>query len=113
MNTIVPKPSKEQVSLYLNKWDNLENYSLQEDSLDKLFFELCPNNTSLPDILIKCSCLNDFYTEKRKEDLDEIIKEERLKPEETEHYMLVALKDGYFKTTGTDFDHILPPISRF
>ena len=62
MNTIVPKPSKEQVNLYLNKWDNLENYSLQEDSLDKLFFELCPNNTSLPDILIKCSCLNDFYS---------------------------------------------------
>lgn len=54
-----------------------------------------------------------YITEKRKEDLDEIIKEERLKPEETEHYMLVALKDGYFKTTGTDFDHILPPISRF
>lgn len=54
-----------------------------------------------------------YITEKRKEDLDEIIKEERLKPEETEHYMLVALNDGYFKTTGTDFDHILPPISRF
>lgn len=62
LNTIVPKPSKEQVNLYLNKWDNLENYSLQENSLDKLFFELCPNNTSLPDILIKCSCLNDFYS---------------------------------------------------
>lgn len=54
-----------------------------------------------------------YITEKRKEDLDEIIKEERLKPEETEHYMLVALNDGYFKTTGPDFDHILPPISRF
>ena len=45
--------------------------------------------------------------------MNQIIKDERLKPEETEHYMDVALKDGYFKTTGTDFDHILPPVSRF
>ena len=55
----------------------------------------------------------DYIKECRTEELNEIIKEERLKPEETEHYMEVALKDGYFKTTGTDFDRILPPISIF
>ena len=55
----------------------------------------------------------EYIKERRTEELNEIIKEERLKPEETEHYMEVALKDGYFKTTGTDFDHILPAVSLF
>ena len=27
--------------------------------------------------------------------------------------MDVALKDGYFKSKGSEFDHILPPVSRF
>ncbi len=38
----VPKPSSEQVEFYLRVWDELENYHLQEDALDKLFFQLCP-----------------------------------------------------------------------
>lgn len=33
----VPKPSSEQVEFYLRAWDELENYHLQEDALDKLF----------------------------------------------------------------------------
>ena len=32
----VPTPSKEQVKYYLNKWDELENYHLQEDALCSL-----------------------------------------------------------------------------
>lgn len=55
----------------------------------------------------------EYIKECRTEDLNQIIKEERLKLEETEHYMDVALKDGYFKSTGSEFDHILPPVSRF
>lgn len=62
-NTItVPKPCIEQIEYYLQRWDSLENYHLQEDALDKLFFELCPKNTNLSDILIKVSTLNDFYS---------------------------------------------------
>jgi len=37
---IIPKPSKEEVKKYLIKWKTLDDYSLQEDALDKLFFEL-------------------------------------------------------------------------
>ncbi len=58
----VPEPSIEQVELYLEKWKTLEDYRSQEDALNKLFLKLCPNNTELTDVLIKCSTLNDFYS---------------------------------------------------
>lgn len=58
----VPSPSKQEVERYLKKWDNLENYALQESALDKLFFNTYPNNTDINDILIKASALNDFYS---------------------------------------------------
>ena len=57
----VPKPCREEVLKYLEYWDNLENYKLQEDALDKLFFKVCPENKDISDILIKVSTLNDFY----------------------------------------------------
>ncbi|WP_443032031.1 hypothetical protein, partial [Streptococcus parasuis] len=47
---------------YLEKWIELENYRLQEDALNKLFFELCPQNTDIADILLKASTLNNFYS---------------------------------------------------
>ncbi|MED0705074.1 PD-(D/E)XK nuclease family protein [Aneurinibacillus aneurinilyticus] len=62
MDVDVPYPSIEQVEFYLVKWDGLENYHLQEDALNKLFFELCPKNTDVIDILLKASTLNDFYS---------------------------------------------------
>ena len=52
----------DEVGKYLKRWNALENYHLQEDALDKLFFSLCPNNTDISDILIKVSTLNDFYS---------------------------------------------------
>ena len=58
----IPTPSKKEVIKYLDKWNNLENYVLQEQSLDKLFFEIYPKNTDIRDILIKASSLNDFYS---------------------------------------------------
>ena len=58
----IPRPCKEEVIKYLNKWDSLENYVLQEKSLDKLFINTYPNNIEIEDILIKVSSLNDFYS---------------------------------------------------
>lgn len=58
----IPKPSVEKVEEYLKLWDTLENYSLQECALDKLFFELAPSNTNISDILLKSATLNDFYS---------------------------------------------------
>lgn len=62
MDIDVPNPSIKQVEIYLTKWDGLENYHLQENALNKLFFKLCPKNTDVIDILLKASTLNDFYS---------------------------------------------------
>ena len=58
----IPKPSIEEVESYLKKWNSLENYDYQEKALNKLFFELCPNNKDISSILIKAATLNDFYS---------------------------------------------------
>ena len=58
----VPIPNKSEVERYLAKWDSLENYVLQENALDKLFFRTYPKNNEIDDILIKASSLNDFYS---------------------------------------------------
>ncbi len=54
------------------------------------------------------------YVAKEKErQLDEIIAEENLKPEETYKFIENSFRDGGIKTTGTDIDKIMPPVSRF
>lgn len=58
----LPTPSVEQAEHYLALWDSLEDYHLQEDALDRLFFTLCPDNENISDILLKVSVLNDFYS---------------------------------------------------
>jgi len=46
-------------------------------------------------------------------DLHNLIDSEKLKPDETRRFVDNAFRDGVLKTTGTDIDKILPPISRF
>ena len=59
---IIPKPSVGELEKYLKSWKDLKNYKLQEDALDKLFFELLPSNEEISDILLKVATLNDFYS---------------------------------------------------
>lgn len=54
-----------------------------------------------------------FVQEQKEADIQELIQEEKLKPEETKKLMENAFRDGVLKTTGTDVDKILPPVSRF
>lgn len=56
---------------------------------------------------------HDYVARKREEDLENIIKEERLKPEETRKFLENAFRDGEIKTAGTDIDKLMPPVSRF
>lgn len=58
----IPTPNKDVIKSYLEKWDNLENYVLQERSLDLLFKEVYPKNKKIEHILIKVCCLNQFYS---------------------------------------------------
>lgn len=54
------------------------------------------------------------YVQRRKAvELQEIIESEHLKPEETEKFIESSFRDGQVRTTGTDIDKILPPMSRF
>lgn len=54
-----------------------------------------------------------FVTSKRTEELDNIIAEERLVPDETRKFIKRAFRDGSIPTTGTSITKILPPASRF
>ena len=56
---------------------------------------------------------NDYVVRQREEDLNTIISEEKLKPVETREFLENAFRDGEVKTTGTDIDRIMPPVSRF
>lgn len=54
------------------------------------------------------------FVRKQKEiDMQQIIKEQKLKPEEAEKFINNAFRDGVLKTTGTDIDKLMPPVSRF
>ncbi len=61
-NLNIVKPSPKEVKNYLKLWDSLENYTLQESSLNKLFSKTYPLNNNLDDVLIKVCSLNDFYS---------------------------------------------------
>jgi hypothetical protein len=61
-NKKIPIPSIVGVNEYLRKWDSLENYVLQESSLNKLFHQTYPLNDNMDDVLIKVCSLNDFYS---------------------------------------------------
>ena len=54
-----------------------------------------------------------FVTEQKEKDLENIIVEEKLKPEETRKFVETAFRDGAIKTTGTDIDKLMPAMSRF
>lgn len=54
-----------------------------------------------------------FVAKQKEEDLGEIIQTEKLKPEETKRFLDNSFRDGTLKTTGTDIDKLMPPVSRF
>jgi type I restriction enzyme R subunit len=55
----------------------------------------------------------EFVYEQKEKDLSAIIETERLKLDETRKFVDNSFRDGILKTTGTDVDKILPPVSRF
>ena len=54
-----------------------------------------------------------FVEQQKETDLERIIAEEKLKPEEAKRFIDNSFRDGTLKTAGTDFDRIMPAISRF
>lgn len=56
---------------------------------------------------------HDYVAEQREADLETIIKDEKLRPEETRMFLENSFREGEVKTVGTDIDAIMPPVSRF
>jgi hypothetical protein len=55
-------PTAEEVEKYLISWKENGDANDKELALNKLFFDLCPENKVIQDVLIKCSTLNGFYS---------------------------------------------------
>lgn len=56
---------------------------------------------------------NTYVAEERERQLATIITEEKLKENETRKFIENAFRDGEIRTTGTDIDKLMPPVSRF
>lgn len=56
---------------------------------------------------------NEFVEEQCRKELENIIKEEQLRPEETKKFMDQAFEDGYVTTTGVAITKVLPPMPVF
>ena len=56
---------------------------------------------------------NKYVSEQREKELNQIIKEERLNPEEARKFLENTFRYGEVKTVGTDISKIMPPMSRF
>lgn len=55
----------------------------------------------------------EFVAKEKENELNRIIEEEKLKPEETRKFVDNSFHDGELKTIGTDIDKLMPPVSRF
>ena len=55
----------------------------------------------------------EYVAKAKVKELNRIIEEEKLKPEETRKFMDNSFRDGALKTIGTDIDKLMPPVSRF
>ncbi len=54
-----------------------------------------------------------FVADEKEKELVSIIETENLKEAETRKFIENAFRDGEIKTTGTDIDNLMPPVSRF
>ncbi|MEL0626623.1 type I restriction endonuclease subunit R [Salinibacterium amurskyense] len=54
-----------------------------------------------------------FIAAKREAELESIITDENLRPDETRVYVETAFRDGQIRTSGTAITKVLPPVSRF
>lgn len=54
-----------------------------------------------------------FIAARRDAELEAIIVDENLRPDETRAFVDSAFRDGVVRTTGTAITRVLPPVSRF
>lgn len=84
--------------------------SLELRSKKQLIENFILGINEVDDVLVEWQ---DYVVQQREHDLEVLIESERLKPDETRKFIENAFRDGEIKTTGTDIDKLLPPVSRF
>ncbi|GHS89946.1 DEAD/DEAH box helicase [Synergistales bacterium] len=94
----------------LTQIDKAINASIQLRSKKELiesFIETINVSTKVSDDWHK------YVAERKEQELTALIADESLKEDETRRLIVNSFRDGALKTTGTDIDQILPPVSRF
>lgn len=56
---------------------------------------------------------DEHVSDEKEKELAAIIAKESLKEEDARRFIINVFRDGTVKTTGSDIDKILPPVSRF
>ncbi len=84
--------------------------SLELRSKKSLIQNFIAGINDVDDVLLEWK---EFVVKKKEEELVAIIAEEKLKNDETRKFVEYSFRDGVMKTTGTDIDKIMPPMSRF
>ena len=51
-----------------------------------------------------------FVAERKEQELETIIREEKLKPDETRKFIEASMQTGEIRTVGTDIDKLMPPL---
>ena len=91
------------MELSINASPNLRN---KRDLIEAFIDSITPSSDVNDD-------WNTFVRESQKKEIDAIIREEKLKPEETYKFMQRSFQDGGVQEIGTEITAILPPVSRF
>lgn len=84
--------------------------SLELRSKKSLIQNFIAGINDVDDVLLEWK---EFVVKKKEEELAAILAEEKLKNDETRKFVEYSFRDGVMKTTGTDIDKIMPPMSRF
>lgn len=78
----------------------------KKELIEKFIDEMNPNDEVT-------TAWQQYAEQKRKEELDQIISDERLKPEQTYEFVRSCFEEGEIKESGTDITKILPPMPLF
>ncbi len=84
--------------------------SLELRSKKELIQNLIAGVNDVDDVMLEWKA---FVAEQKEKELAALIAGEKLKDEETRKFIDYSFRDGVMKTTGTDIDKIMPPMSRF
>ena len=101
---------KSSFAKFMTEDEMADNASPELRSKKALIETFIAGINDVSDVMIEW---RNYVAEEKEKQLVAIITEENLKEEETRKFIDTAFRDGSVKTTGTDIDKLMPPMSRF